>query len=54
MRKSYFAYIPKGADKINLVTTQVDQSLCFFATPIETLPALIEKSPKIINKKLKD
>ena len=36
------------------VTTQVDQSLCFFATLIENLPALIEKSQKILNPKLRD
>ena len=40
--------MPKGAD------TQVDQSICFFAILIENLPALIEKSPKIFNPKLKD
>ena len=37
--------------QIKLVTAQVDQSLCFFATLIENLPALIEKYPKIFNKK---
>ena len=37
--------------QIRLVTAQVDQSLCFFATLIENLPALIEKYPKILNKK---
>ena len=36
------------------VTTKVDQSLCFFATLIENFLALIEKSPKILNPKLKD
>ena len=38
----------KGAD------TQVDQSLCVFATLIENLPAQIEKSLRIFNPKLKD
>ena len=32
----------------------MDQSLCFFATPIENLPALIEKSPKDLNPEFKD
>ena len=36
--------------QIRLVTAQVDQSLRFFASLIENLPALIEKYPKIFNK----
>ena len=40
--------------QISSVTTQVDQKPCFFDTLIENLPALIEKSPKILNPKLKD
>ena len=43
--------IYQTVQKIRLVTAQVDESLCFFATLIENLPALIEKSPKILNKK---
>ena len=49
MRKSFFAYLYQKA-QIRLVITQVDQSLCFFATLIESLPALIQKAPKILNK----
>ena len=42
MRKSYFClFIPKGADKIGNYTG---------ATLIESLPALIQKAPKILNK----
>ena len=32
------------------VTTQVDQSLCFFASLIENFPALIEKSQSKIKR----
>ena len=38
---------------ISSVTTQVDQSLCFFATLIENHPALIKKFRKIFNPKFK-
>ena len=44
--------MPKGA--YNSVTAHVNQRLCFFATLIEKFPALIEKSQKILNPKLKD
>ena len=40
--------------QISSVSTQVEQSVCFFATLIGNLPALIEKSQKILNSKLKD
>ena len=40
--------------RISSVTTQVDQSQCFFATLIEHFSAPIEKSPKILNPELKD
>ena len=34
------------------VNTKLDQGLCFSAIQIENFPALIEKSPKILNLKL--
>ena len=40
--------------QISLISTQVDKRLFFFAPLIETVPALIEKSPKILNPKCKD
>ena len=40
--------------QISSVTALVDQSLCFFASPIENIHALIEKSPKDLNPELKD
>ena len=40
--------------QIGSVSTQVELSLCFFATLIGNLPALIENSQKIFNPKLKD
>ena len=46
-KKILFLHMQKGTE--NPVTTQVDQSLCFFAILIKNLPALIEKSPKILN-----
>ena len=52
MRKSYFCMCQNA--QIRLVSTQVNKRLCFFATLIETFPALIEISPKILNPKLKD
>ena len=52
MSKSYFCNHQKA--QISSVSTQVEQSLCFFATLIGNLPALIEKSQKILNPKLKD
>ena len=52
MKKTLFCICQKA--QISSVTTQVDQSLCFFATLIENLPTMIEKSPKILNPKLKD
>ena len=51
--KILFFAIAKKA-QISSVTTQVDQNFAFFATLILNLPALIEKSPKILNPKLKD
>ena len=50
MSKSYFCNRQKA--QISSVSTQVEHSLCFFATLIGNLPALIEKSQKIL--KLKD
>ena len=47
-RKPYFCICQKA--QISPVTTQVDQSICFIAALIE----MIEKSPKILNPKLKD
>ena len=38
MRKSYFCICHNA--QIRVVSTQVDKRLCFFATLIETLPAL--------------
>ena len=52
MMESYFCICQKA--RISPVTTHIDQSLRFFATLIEFFPALIEKSPKILNPKLKD
>ena len=49
MRKSHFCICQKA--QISSVSTQVDQSLCFFAALIENLPALTEKYPKILNPK---
>ena len=41
MSEYYFCMCQNA--QIRLVSTQVDKRLCFFATLIETLPALIEK-----------
>ena len=50
MRKYYFCICQKA--QISSVNTQLNQGLYFFALLIENFPALIEKSPKILNLKL--